>query len=225
MQRRLSASPTVAAGLKLVVECERLGLPMLHRTRADGFLELFLLDAADDRLTIGRVPDCDVVIDDDPGVSRVHLELVRLGDGWVAEDRGLSRNGTWVGGDSRLDGRRRLVDGVGVRVGQTVLSYRAGTSVFVDPTVTVAGSAAPAVTAAQRAVLVALVRPMLDSGAAGPAGNATIAAELVLSTETVRSHIKDLYERFGLEAVAPSAKRAELAAAAVRLGVVSRADL
>jgi DNA-binding CsgD family transcriptional regulator len=224
VQRRLSASPTVAAGLKLVVECERLGLPMLHRTRVDGFLELFVLEPPDDRLTIGRVPDCDLVIDDDPGVSRVHLELVRLGDGWVAEDRGLSRNGTWVAGE-RLDGRRRLVDGVGVRIGQTVLAYRAGTSDLVAPTVTVAGSAAPAVTAAQRAVLVALVRPMLASGAAAPAGNAAIAAELVLSTETVRSHIKDLYERFGLEAVAPSAKRAELAASAVRLGVVSRADL
>jgi len=91
--------------------------------------------------------------------------------------------------------------------------------------VTVTGSAPPAVTAAQRAVLVALVRPMLASGAAAPAGNAAIASELVLSTETIRSHIKELYDRFGLEDVAPSAKRAELAAQAVRLGVVSRADL
>ena len=109
--------------------------------------------------------------------------------------------------------------------GQTVLTYRAGVSVVVDPTVTVAGSAAPAVTAAQRAVLVALVRPMLASGAAAPAANATIASELVVSLETVRSHMKDLYDRFGLDGVAPSSKRAELAASAVRLAVVSRADL
>ena len=68
-----------------------------------------MLEAHDDRLTIGRAADCDVVIDDDPGVSRTHLELVRLGDGWVVEDRGLSRNGTWVDG-ARLDGRRRLTD-------------------------------------------------------------------------------------------------------------------
>ena len=224
MQRHLAATPTVAAGLKLIVECERLGLPMLHRTRSDGYVELFVLEPSDDRLTIGRVADCDVVIDDDPGVSRVHLELVRLGDGWVAEDRGLSRNGTWVG-ELRLDGRRRLSDGLGVRLGHTVLSYRSGVAPAVDPTVTVTGSAAPAVTAAQRAVLVALVRPMLAAGAAAPAANATIASELVLSPETVRSHIKELYDRFGLEDVAPSAKRAELAAQAVRLGVVSRADL
>ena len=39
VQRHLAATPTVAAGLKLIVECERLGLPMLHRTRADGYLE------------------------------------------------------------------------------------------------------------------------------------------------------------------------------------------
>ena len=91
-------------------------------------------------------------------------------------------------------------------------------------TVTVTGQAAPSITAAQRAVLVAFVRPIL-SGAAAPAGNADIAAALVLSPETVKSHLKDLYERFGLEGVAPGAKRAELAARAVRLGVVGRADL
>jgi len=61
--------------------------------------------------------------------------------------------------------------------------------------------------------------------AADAAPVASVVAPLVLSTETIRSHIKELYDRFGLEDVAPSAKRAELAAQAVRLGVVSRADL
>ncbi len=44
----------------------------------------------------------------------------------------------------------------------------------------------------------------------------------MLSPETVKSHLKDLYERFGLEHVAPSAKRAELAQRAIRFGMVSR---
>jgi pSer/pThr/pTyr-binding forkhead associated (FHA) protein len=222
----VSDTPTIASGLQLLVAQERLGLPLLHRTREDGHAEVFVLEATDDRLTIGRAANCDVVIDDDAGVSRTHLELVRLGgDGWVVDDRGLSRNGTWVD-DERLDGRRRLSDGQRVRVGHTVLSYRAASGRPVDVTVTLTatGAAAPAITAAQRAVLVAFVRPIL-SGAAAPAGNADIAAALVLSPETVKSHLKDLYERFGLEGVAPGAKRAELAQRAVRLGVVGRADL
>jgi pSer/pThr/pTyr-binding forkhead associated (FHA) protein len=227
--RRISDSPTIASGLQLLVSHERLGLPLLHRTRADGHVEVYVLEATDDRLTIGRAADCDVIVDDDAGVSRTHLELVRLGDGWVVEDRGLSRNGTWVD-DERLDGRRRLADAQRVRVGHTVLEYRAGSgsgsgSALVDVTVTVTGQAAPSITAAQRAVLVAFVRPILSGAAASPAGNADIASALVISPETVKSHLKELYERFGLEGVAPAAKRAELAARAVRLGVVGRADL
>jgi pSer/pThr/pTyr-binding forkhead associated (FHA) protein len=225
--RRTSDTPTIASGLQLLVSQERLGLPLLHRTRSDGHVEVAVLEAGDDRLTIGRAADCDVIIDDDAGVSRTHLELIRLGDGWVVEDRGLSRNGTWVD-DERLDGRRRLADAQRVRVGHTVLEYRAGSgsgSAVVDVTVPVTGQAAPSITAAQRAVLVAFVRPILSGAAASPAGNADIAAALVISPETVKSHLKDLYERFGLEGVAPAAKRAELAARAVRLGVVGRADL
>ena len=222
--RTVSDTPTIASGLQLLVRQERLGLPLLHRTRADGHVETFVLEALDDRLTIGRAADCDVVIDDDPGVSRTHLELVRLGDGWVVEDRGLSRNGTWVD-DTRLDGRRRLTDACRVRIGHTVLEYRAGAiGGAVDVTVTATGDVAPVITAAQRTVLVAMVRPIL-CGAAAPAGNAEIAAALFLSPETVKSHLKDLYERFGLDGVAPGAKRAELAQRAVRLGVVGRADL
>ena len=62
----MSDTPTIASGLQLLVRQERLGLPLLHGTRADGHAEAFVLEALDDRLTIGRAADCDVVIDDDP---------------------------------------------------------------------------------------------------------------------------------------------------------------
>ena len=225
MQTARSDSPTPAAGIKLLIEHERLGLPLLHRTRADGHVELNVLQPDDDRLTIGRADHNDVIVDDDPSVSRTHLELIRLGDGWMAEDDGLSRNGTLIDGEP-LTGRRRLRDGCRVTLGETVFEYR---SPVVSPgaaaTVTAAGrAAAPSITAAQRAVLVEFVRPML-AGAASPAGNAEIATALVVSPETVKSHLKDLYARFGLDHVAPAAKRAELAQRAIALGVVGRSDL
>ncbi len=226
MQKGLSETATPASGMKLLIEHERLGLPLLHRTRRDGHLELFVLEATDNRLTVGRANYNDVVLDDDPSVSRTHLELVRLGDGWIAEDRGLSRNGTLADGE-RLQGRHRLHDACRLTLGASVLEYRAPIAPLTGaaPTVTAAGRAAPpAVTAAQRAVLVELARPILD-GAAAPTSNIDIAAALVVSPETVKSHLKDLYARFGLEDVAPAAKRAELAQRAIRLGVVGRAEL
>ena len=70
-----------------------------------------------------------------------------------------------------------------------------------------------------------MVRPIL-SGAAAPAGNADDRRGAgALARDRQVAHLKDLYERFGLEGVAPEAKRAELRARAVRLGVVGRADL
>ena len=223
MQQHLSQTASPASGVQLLIELERYELPLLHRVRADGLLQAFVLEATDNDRTVGRAPACDVVIDDDQGVSRTHLSLVRLGDGWVAEDRGLSRNGTLLNSEP-LQGRRRLQDASRLTLGQTVLEYRGAAREAGDaPTVTAIGRAAPTITAAQRAVLTAFVRPILE-GAASPAGNAEIAGSLFLSTETVKSHLKDLYVRFELEGVAPGAKRAELAQRAIALGVVSRAD-
>lgn len=223
MQRHRSETASAASGTQLLIEQERHGLPLLHRTRADGHVEAFVLEDDDADLTIGRAPACDLVIDDDPGISRTHLQLVRLGDGWVAEDRGLSRNGTLIDSEP-LNGRRRLHDACRLTLGGTVLEYRAANASHAAvPTITAIGKAAPAITAGQRAVLVEFARPILDGGAS-PASNADIASALVISPETVKSHLKDLYVRFGLDGIAPGAKRAELAQSAISLGVVSRGD-
>jgi FHA domain/Domain of unknown function (DUF1707) len=68
---------------------------------------------ADDRrrLTIGRAPDCDLLLGD-PMVSRHHAELQRIGSEWLLIDLGSS-NGT------RLNGWR-VVEPVVVRLGDQV---------------------------------------------------------------------------------------------------------
>lgn len=42
---------------------------------------------------IGQAADCDIVIANDPFVSRHHARLARVGDRWTLEDAGSS-NGT-----------------------------------------------------------------------------------------------------------------------------------
>lgn len=62
---------------------------------------------------IGRDPDCDVVLDD-PGASRRHCRIRRVGQGHVVEDLG-STNGTYVNGAAvslwRLSGGDVIVVG------------------------------------------------------------------------------------------------------------------
>lgn len=50
-----------------------------------------------DQVTIGRAPDCDVVVDN-LGVSRVHVQIERTGDFFILRDL-KSNNGTFVRGE------------------------------------------------------------------------------------------------------------------------------
>src|SRR5215510_5872834 len=96
----------------------------------DGSRQLVELDA--ERVTIGRRPSCDVALPWDAEVSRLHAELVRLGEEWVVCDEGLSHNGTFVNG-ARVRGRRRLQDGDAITVGATTMSLY-GADTLADPT-------------------------------------------------------------------------------------------
>ena len=58
-------------------------------------------------MTVGRAPGADVVLDDDPLVSRLHFTLELAGGVWTAVDNGLSRNGTFVN-ERRVSGRLQL---------------------------------------------------------------------------------------------------------------------
>ena len=76
-----------------------------------------------------------------------------------------------------------------------------------------------ALTPAQRRVLVALCRPLRETGVAAPASNREIADELVLSVDTVKGTLSALFERFGLDRRCrrtPSAPRSPPRAAVLR---------
>ena len=75
-------------------------------------------------------------------------------------------------------------------------------------------------------MLIALCRPFRDDdGFATPASNQQIADELVLSVEAVKTHLRALFEKFGVGDLPRQAKRAELVKRAFQLGAISPRDL
>jgi pSer/pThr/pTyr-binding forkhead associated (FHA) protein len=187
-----------------------------------------IIDLGDDRqrLTIGRGEANDVALEWDVRVSRTHAALERLGADWTIVDDGLSRNGTWVNGE-RVTARRRLRDGDIVRVGGTPLAFCApGGSTRADATMTAEGvPVGDVLTPAQRRVLVALCRPYREGAFATPASNPTIAGELSVSVDAVKTTMRSLFDLFGIGDLPQNQKRASLALQALREGVVSRRDL
>lgn len=79
------------------------------------------LPIGDDPLTIGRMPDCDVVLED-RNVSRRHAEVRRVPGGFAVVDLD-STNGTKVNGAGVKE--RRLEDGDEIVVGASVLRFEA----------------------------------------------------------------------------------------------------
>ena len=217
---------TSAAELKEQLDAERRGLPFLLYRDEAGTQRIKHLTPDIERLTIGRTPENDIALTWDPHVSRVHAELSRAGGGWIVDDDGLSRNGTWVNGDKLL--RRRLLnEGDVLRVGATHMRFRTPLSIdmgttAIDPTAPPEATVSPA----QRRVLVALCRP-LPNGPPGatPATNQQIAAELFLSVDAVKTHLRALFAKFGVEDLGQNQKRAALAGRALVSGVVTLDDL
>jgi len=195
---------------------------LIYRDAADAPVIVDLADAGR-RVTIGRRPTNDIVLDWDDEISRVHAALDRLGDEWTVLDEGLSRNGSYLNG-SRITSRARLRDGDVLCVGRIAIIYRtASGSSGSHPTDTALGPQVSArLTPAQRRVLVALCRPLADTGT--PATNQQIAAELVIGVGTVKSTLSTLFELFGVDALPQNQKRATLARRAVHAGAVSRRD-
>lgn len=208
------------------ISAERRGTPFLVYRDGSGRQEIFDFGRAVALVTIGRRPGNHVPLPWDHEVSRVHAELVRLGDEWVVADDGLSHNGTFLNGEA-VTARRRLRDGDTIVVGGTTLVFCAPSESSTTVATVTAGrpTLAADITPAQRRVLLALCRPFAESSQALAPTNNEIAEELVITVDTVKSTLRALYEVFGLEALPQNHKRQMLALRALQGGLVSRRDL
>jgi pSer/pThr/pTyr-binding forkhead associated (FHA) protein len=215
-----------AAELKAQIEAERDGLPFLVYRDGTERQQILPLGTDLDRVTVGRAGSTDLSVDWDTEVSRLHAEFERIGADWTVSDDGLSRNGTHVNGE-RVVGKRRLHDRDVIRFGRTLATYRqplqgnlAETSVASE----VLDRAS--LSEAQRRVLLALCRPFKDSaGYVTPATNQQIAGELFLSVDAVKTHLRALFSKFGIEDLPQNQKRTRLVELALKSGVVSPRDL
>ena len=216
---------TTPAELKRRIEAERLGLPFLEYRDGAGEQVLFELPESGG-LSLGRNEEADVSLAFDDEISGLHAELERIGGDWVIADDGLSRNGTFVGGE-RVVGKRRLASGDAIRAGSTVLIYRDPSAAGAMRTVAASGQVDPAaITDTQKRVLVALCRPFRDgSEFATAATNKAIADEVFLSVDAVKAHLRALFDRFEVGDLPQNQKRIRLAELAMRSGVVAPRDL
>lgn len=176
---------------------------------------------SDGALTVGRRAGNGIVLGGDRMVSRVHAQLEAIGGEWTVVDDGLSTNGTFVNG-TRLARRWRLRDGDVIRVGQTVIEFRNPADDGEVTTVSPVAAQIDELSAVQRRILAALCRRHLEEGPfAAPASNPEIAAELFLSIDTIKAHIRTLCHRFGIADLPPNQKRARLAELAIQSGLVA----
>ncbi|MET0910553.1 MAG: FHA domain-containing protein, partial [Ilumatobacteraceae bacterium] len=158
---------------------------MLERFGPTGH-DLVVLDEGRGPLSIGSNPHNDLVIADDPTVSRVHARLEHVGPAWCITDLG-STNGTTVNGE-RLFAPRTVFDRDEIVLGRTRLLVR-------DPAargdVTTAPlRPPPARTPAEHRVLVELCRPVLSGQAFTPPSSVRTIADALFVTETaVKQHL------------------------------------
>jgi FHA domain/Bacterial regulatory proteins, luxR family len=177
-------------------------------------------------VTIGRSAAADVCLGWDAKASRVHATMQCVGGQWTIEDDGLSRNGTYVNG-TRLTSRLRLRDRDKIMLGQTVLMFCCPAQTASQQTLL--GDAVPSiprVTGPQRLVLLALCRPYKGGRPyATPSTNQQIAAELFLSLDAVKTHLRVLFHKFGIEDLPQNQKRARLAEMALEFGIIAENEL
>jgi hypothetical protein len=218
--------PPSAPELKAQIEAERAGRPFLvFRDGADE-QAIVAIEAGASELWVGRGESADVRLDWDEEVSGLHAQIEVVREEVTLVDDGLSRNGSYVN-EERVHGRRHLRDGDTMRFGRTPVIYRRPGAAGGEETVIASEApAAAAVSPAQRKVLVALCRPYKDgSSFATPATNQEIGAELHLSVDAVKTHMRALFEKLGVGDLPQNQKRVALVERALQNGVVSSREL
>ena len=196
----LAQHSSTAREVQQRIEVMALGEAFVAVRDANNGLHFHVLPNADHvPVTIGRRVGADVLIAWDREVSGVHARLERLSGEWTVVDDGLSTNGTFINGQ-RSAGQFRLRSGDRIRVGNTVIA------------------------AAQHPVLVARCRPRLR-GEPMLAKNTEIAMEVGVEVETVKFHLRGMYELFGLKTADPRERRIRLATLAIETGLVTERDL
>jgi pSer/pThr/pTyr-binding forkhead associated (FHA) protein len=214
-----------APELKAQIEAERAGRPFLVFRDGDGEQAIVPV-AAEAELWVGRGPSADVRLGWDEEVSALHAQIEVVRDECTLVDDGLSRNGSFVN-EERVHGRRHLRDGDALRFGRTVVTYRRPGDEAPEATVVASELAAAAtVSPAQRKVLVALCRPYKEGDSfATPATNQQIGAELHLSVDAVKTHMRALFEKLEVGDLPQNQKRAALVERALQTGIVNRREL
>jgi pSer/pThr/pTyr-binding forkhead associated (FHA) protein len=203
-------------------EAEQGGVPFLLMRDDQSQQQIVQLDKGAGSLTVGRRVEADVPLAWDPEVSRLHAELEFKAGEWTLCDDGFSQNGTFVNG-LRIHGRRRLMDGDLVRIGQTTIA-------FCDPTLSGLGvtlapgelGVAPKFSEQQQRILRALCRPLMGDGEGiNPASDAAVAEQTGIPEDVVTTELDHLGRAFGLQDMPPADRRAEIALLALRSGLVS----
>jgi pSer/pThr/pTyr-binding forkhead associated (FHA) protein len=164
--------------------------------------------ARGDQILIGRSPDNDIVLSNEPTVSRRHAELVHDGSGWAVRDLG-SHNGTYVNGVRVAEDQTHAItpsDVVGV--GNVTVRLLPGADVdgmtVEDASGLDAHRLLTALSQREREVLALVAAGRTDE---------QVATELYISVKTVHSHLDRIRDKTGLR------RRAELTRLAVRLGL------
>jgi len=200
------------------IDAERRGIPFLVHLDGEGHQRIVEL-AGTGSVSIGRSSSNRVPLGWDSEVSRLHALLEREGGEWTLADEGLSRNGSFVNG-KRLRGRRRLCNGDAIKIGGTLLVFASAEDGALATTATTTQLAPPQLSQAQRRVLTSLCGPLEETPFAGPRSNREIADELYLSVETIKTHLRALFDLFGIRDLPQNRKRAELVRRAFESGIL-----
>ena len=214
-----------AADLKGRLEAEREGVPFVFFRDGGGQQRIVTLDAGREDLSVGRDDACDLCLDWDQRVSRLHARLERSGGSWTVYDGGLSRNGTFLNAE-RVQGHHVLHDEDHLCFGTTDVCFRDPRPQRSRTVMLSEDDAPPTISPAQRKVLVGLCRPYKHRPTfARPASNRDIAEELVLSVEAVKTHLRALFTKFGIDDLPQNEKRTRLVELALQKGLVHESDL